>query len=91
MSARPSRTPPAAPSLLLMGLNHKTAPVALRECLAFAENECDAALLALKGCAGVREAMLVSTCNRVEVLVTTDDPNRTATAVRDFIAHLSSL
>jgi glutamyl-tRNA reductase len=55
-------------NLLLTGLNHKTAPVEVRERLAVNADQLPAALDALRACPGVDEVMLLSTCNRVEVL-----------------------
>ncbi len=54
-------------TLIALGLNHQTAPVALRERVAFAD---DALVRALRGLAaepGVREALILSTCNRTEI------------------------
>ena len=51
----------------ILGLNHKTAPVALREKLAFDEDRLVAALRALRQERGVAEAVILSTCNRTEV------------------------
>ena len=59
--------------LLLTGVSHKTAPVEVRECLAFREDTLPAALADLKSREGVMEAVILSTCNRVEITVTTDD------------------
>jgi glutamyl-tRNA reductase len=59
--------------LLITGVSHKTAPVEVRECLAFREETLPAALADLKRCEGVAEALILSTCNRVEVTVTTED------------------
>ncbi len=56
-------------SLFLTGLSYKTAPVEVRERLAFAENALGEALDALRACAGVDEVLILSTCNRVEVAV----------------------
>lgn len=53
--------------LIAVGLNHKTAPVELRERLAFQSADLAAALPALRERAGLGEVMVVSTCNRVEV------------------------
>jgi glutamyl-tRNA reductase len=53
--------------LLVMGLNHKTAPLTLRERLAFSPDERNAALLALRHQFDQCEAVLLSTCNRVEL------------------------
>ena len=53
--------------LFAFGLNHQTAPVALREKLAFSAGELDRALADLKALPGVGEAALLSTCNRTEI------------------------
>ena len=55
-------------SIVLVGLNHRTAPVALRERLAFTDEVCTESLRALVDGTVVREGLIVSTCNRVEVL-----------------------
>ncbi|HYK36347.1 glutamyl-tRNA reductase [Alloacidobacterium sp.] len=54
--------------LLLTGVNHKTAPVELREQLAIAPERLGEATHALLDFPGVHEAMILSTCNRVELL-----------------------
>jgi glutamyl-tRNA reductase len=51
----------------ILGINHKTAPVALREKVAFAEDRLVAALTTLRAEMGVAEALILSTCNRTEV------------------------
>jgi glutamyl-tRNA reductase len=51
----------------VLGLNHKTAPVALREKVAFNEDRLVAALRKLKHDTGVAEVVILSTCNRTEV------------------------
>src|SRR5450631_4872940 len=51
----------------VLGLNHKTAPVALREKVAFGEDRLLAALRALRQELGVAEVVILSTCNRTEV------------------------
>src|SRR5947209_2763820 len=61
-------------SIVLVGLNHKTAPVEVRERLAFTDEACADSLRALVDGEIVREGLIVSTCNRVEIL--------TAAAVR---------
>ncbi len=53
--------------LLALGISHKTAPVALRERLAFTELEASEFAKALTESAEVREAVVISTCNRTEV------------------------
>ncbi|MCS6885631.1 MAG: glutamyl-tRNA reductase [Acidobacteriota bacterium] len=54
--------------ILLVGLNHRTAPVEVREKLAFHEAGIKEALLRLVDHNTIDEAMIVSTCNRVEIL-----------------------
>lgn len=51
----------------VLGINHKTAPVALREKVAFGEEKLPAALRALHEERGVAEVVIVSTCNRTEL------------------------
>jgi glutamyl-tRNA reductase len=55
-------------SLVLLGVNHKTAPIEVRERLAISQCALPDAVRALLSVPGVQEAMLLSTCNRVEVL-----------------------
>jgi glutamyl-tRNA reductase len=51
----------------ILGINHKTAPVALREKVAFNEDRLVAALRTLRLESGVAEVVILSTCNRTEV------------------------
>jgi glutamyl-tRNA reductase len=55
-------------SILLVGVNHKTAPVEIRERLAFNDEACANGLRQLVDGDVVREGLIVSTCNRVEIL-----------------------
>ena len=73
--------------LLITGVSHKTAPVEVRECLAFREETLGAALADLKSREGVTEAVILSTCNRVEVTVTTDDSADPQAIVDGFLAE----
>ncbi|HBI15375.1 MAG TPA: glutamyl-tRNA reductase [Desulfobulbaceae bacterium] len=59
-------------SIVLLGVNHKTTPLAVREKMALAEGYAEP-LKALGRIQGLKEYYLLSTCNRVEVLYTTDD------------------
>lgn len=56
-----------AMSLLALGINHKTAPVEIRERAVFPAEALDGPLRELTSVRGVREAAIVSTCNRTEV------------------------
>jgi glutamyl-tRNA reductase len=51
----------------ILGINHKTAPVALREKVAFNEDRLVAALRTLRQESGIAEVVILSTCNRTEV------------------------
>ena len=55
-------------TLALIGVNHKTAPIALRERIAISRDELPETTRALGEMPGVNECMIVSTCNRVELL-----------------------
>ena len=59
--------------LLITGLNHRTAPVELRERLAFSESALPEALKALQERPELNESMILSTCNRVEIAVTSEE------------------
>ena len=72
--------------LLITGVSHKTAPVEVRECLAFREETLPAALADLKAREGVSEAVILSTCNRVEITLTTDDTADPHAIVDAFLA-----
>ena len=56
-------------TLTALGINHKTAPVALREKVAFTPDSLVSALASLKQIDGIEESVIVSTCNRTEVYV----------------------
>ncbi|HIJ85018.1 MAG: glutamyl-tRNA reductase [Magnetococcales bacterium] len=53
--------------ILIVGLNHKTAPVAIREKIAPGDDQLTEWLQALTGLEGVEEGLVLSTCNRFEV------------------------
>ncbi|MEI9976843.1 MAG: cytochrome c biogenesis protein CcsA [Ignavibacteriota bacterium] len=72
--------------LHITGVSHKTAPVEVRERLAFRPETLPAALADLKSREGVSEAVILSTCNRVEITVTTDDQSDPQAIVDSFLA-----
>lgn len=59
--------------LVVIGINHRTAPVDIREKVVFAGEELPAALRELTTVPGVRESLIVSTCNRTELYCLTDE------------------
>jgi glutamyl-tRNA reductase len=62
--------------LQILGLNHNTAPLEIREQVVFAGDEVGRALVRLSAIDGVDEAVLLSTCNRTEFYVITSDGGR---------------
>jgi len=82
-------------SIILIGVNHKTAPVEIRERLAFSDEACADGLRRLVDGEVVREGLIVSTCNRVEILSATTAEQVESGAGRlaeflDAAAHLPS-
>jgi glutamyl-tRNA reductase len=70
--------------LLLLGVNHKTTPVEIRERLALSSGY-DEPLAAVKELPGVKECYLLSTCNRVELLLVTDPQSGVEQRVVDYL------
>jgi glutamyl-tRNA reductase len=77
--------------LIVVGLSHKTAPVEIREKLAVPESRLGEALTRLCSYPGVREGMVLSTCNRVEVYSVVDDVESGYGRIQEFLAdtHLA--
>ena len=80
-------------SIFLVGVNHKTAPVELRERLAFNDEACANGLRQLVDGEIVREGLIVSTCNRVEILGATsnDQLEFSAGRIAQFLDTTGSL
>jgi glutamyl-tRNA reductase len=53
--------------IIVVGLNHRTAPIEIREKLSISDAQLREALIRLKSCHGIDEGLILSTCNRVEV------------------------
>jgi len=62
--------------LFSFGLNHQSAPVEMRERVAFSESGLSAALRDLSAQGGVEEGAILSTCNRTEIYCRTEDPEQ---------------
>jgi glutamyl-tRNA reductase len=71
--------------IVVVGLNHETAPVAVREALAFRKEGLPEALARVRAEAGLGEAVILSTCNRVEVYGRSSQS--CADAVAEFLAR----
>lgn len=73
--------------LLLIGVNHHTAALALRERLAFTREECASVLTHIGAASWCEEAMLLTTCNRTEFYVVSPTPSLVESGLRDIV-HL---
>jgi glutamyl-tRNA reductase len=73
--------------LLITGVSHKTAPVEVRELLAFSDSALPAALAHLKSRQGIAEALILSTCNRVEIVVASDDGVDLRSLIGEFLSQ----
>jgi glutamyl-tRNA reductase len=77
--------------LLITGLNHRSAPVEVRERLAFDANSLGKALGDLSAREGVSEGLILSTCNRVEVAVTSANGEDPSPEVERFLSQSRSV
>ncbi len=73
--------------IVIVGLSHKTAPVEVREKLAFAPTAMERPLQQMLELAAVAEGLIVSTCNRVELCAATKEPDAAIAALRRFLAE----
>jgi glutamyl-tRNA reductase len=71
----------------ITGLSHRNAPVEVRELLAYDADSIPAALRALKQRPGFLEGMILSTCNRVEVALASEEGAEEACPVDEFLAE----
>jgi glutamyl-tRNA reductase len=77
--------------LLLLGTSHKTAPLALRERIALPEGRAERFLRELDEHPEIREAVVLSTCNRTELYVVVSDPVEAETTVLGMLARQAGL
>ena len=76
--------------LILVGLNHRTAPVEVRERLTIPDSKLGSVTSSLRGLDGVDGAAVLSTCNRVEAIVSTRDEDVIETVVEWLAANAST-
>jgi glutamyl-tRNA reductase len=77
--------------LVVVGLNHITAPIEIRECLAFPENKMEEALSRVHAIPSVKENMIVSTCNRVEVYAAARQTEKAILDIKQFLSQYHGL
>ncbi len=74
-----------------IGMNHETAPVSLRERLALETENGSAAQAVLRGSKTIKETLFISTCNRVEALVVSENRGRAEEAVLSVMAQAGGM
>jgi glutamyl-tRNA reductase len=77
--------------IIVIGLNHKTADVDVREKLAFNGEKLEQGLLRIRQLAGFDEAIVLSTCNRVEMYCNVGEPESAFAAIKTFLADFHGL
>ena len=77
--------------LNVLGINHKTAPIEIRECLAFKSEDLDKALAGAQALPSVKENMILSTCNRVEIYSVSREEAVGVCELKDFLSRFHHL
>jgi glutamyl-tRNA reductase len=78
-------------NIIVVGLSHKTAPVEIREKVSFPSERAAEALKALTSQEGITEGVILSTCNRVEIIAISAHIQDGIETVKDFIAQFNGL
>jgi len=78
-------------NIVVVGLSHKTAPVEVREKLSIPEPQIESALVQLCSYPHIVEAAILSTCNRLEIYIVTDETEQGIRQVNQFLAEYSKL
>ena len=81
----------SGPNLILVGVNHKTTPVEIREKLAFNQAKLEASLEVLVSSPEIIENIILSTCNRVEIYARVENTDRGIQLLQDFICDYHSI
>ncbi|MBF0621004.1 MAG: glutamyl-tRNA reductase [Magnetococcales bacterium] len=74
-------------NIVVVGLNHKSTPIAIRERLSYSAEDIPSALAALTGLESIAEAVILSTCNRVEIYVASRDRDHAIGAIATWMAQ----
>ena len=78
-------------SIVVIGVNHRTGPLALLERVAIPAEELPKAVIGLTSRQNIREAMVLATCNRTEVYAVAEKFHGAYADIRDFFGELSGL
>jgi glutamyl-tRNA reductase len=76
---------------VVVGLSHRTAPVTTRERVAFSRDEVLRALEQFGGLEGIGEALILSTCNRVELVAHAEEETEAIAVIRGFLHNYHGL
>ncbi|MFQ5596965.1 MAG: glutamyl-tRNA reductase [Nitrospiria bacterium] len=77
-------------SIIVIGLNHRTASVEIRERLSVSEDKMGEALSQLTSDPNIEEGVILSTCNRVEICAVSKEPQKGFEAIQGFLAKPDS-
>jgi glutamyl-tRNA reductase len=77
--------------IINIGMNHETAPVELRECLAAEPENTVKALSSMRDLACIGEGLFLSTCNRVETLFTSEADGEARTSIISLMSRLGNI
>jgi len=77
--------------IVIVGLSHKTAPVEVREKISFAEDVLDDGLKSLSDSKSVNEALILSTCNRVEICAVSPEEDTVVDDIASFLSEYHSI
>jgi glutamyl-tRNA reductase len=76
--------------LVVLGLNHKTAPVEVRECFSFSEEQIRLSLHHLRESDDIRECAILSTCNRTEMYAVVDDAQDALPIMQAYMEQMAA-
>jgi len=77
--------------VFVVGLNHKIADVEVREKLAFQGDKLEEGLIRFRELPGIEEAMIISTCNRVELYANIQDTQQASESVKSFLSAFHNI
>jgi glutamyl-tRNA reductase len=77
--------------IVLVGLNHKTAPVEIRERFSFSKPALDSGLAILSEKKNIEECSLLSTCNRVEVYAVSENADECVGEIKEFLSEFHKI
>jgi glutamyl-tRNA reductase len=77
--------------IIIIGINHKTAPVELREKLSFTDSQLIRSLAFCKDCQCISECVIVTTCNRTEIYAVGSDKENLMTNIMGMLAEIKQI